>query len=672
MMRPMTVAVVACTAMGPIAALAGEESGVFTLGEVHVNAPTESLLPGTSVLSQDEIRLLNRETLDDALNAMSGTSITHGGSSRNESNYYIRGMDRLRVPLYIDGIRVYLPYDNRLDMARFTTSDIAEIQVTKGYTSVINGPGAMGGSVNLVSRRPTAPLSGDIRTGTSFDANGAFNGFTTDAYVGTLQKNWYIQGSGQWAQKDHFGLSDDFKPTASENGGNRNESQKQDYKVNLKLGYIPNADDEYSINYIDQNGRKSAPPNTVYNNRYWRWPEWGKKSLYWLSKTTADDGSYIKVRAFYDQMNNTVDFFADNTYTNAHAKQGVWSNYRDTAWGGSIEGGLNMLAGRDMLRAALHGRSDSHKERSRLSATVLEPWQESNEDTYSAALENTFKVTRDWDVITGVSYDLRILNKADDWGIVRNVGQAIHYERADDHALNPQMATTYRYSDTGNVSASIERRTRFPTLNERFSNKFGTAYNSPNLKSEKSINTQLAVKDKIGADTKVGATLFHSYIDDAITTRSVRVGPDTYTQNINAGSARHKGFELEASSLVLPSLELGANYSFIVAEVTNKTLRLTGIPRHKSTLFADWEALEAVHVVPSVELASERWMQNSLTNDYYRGGDMAVANLKVAWKPIDDLTVEAGAKNLFANNYQTNDGFPEEGRNYFANVRVTF
>lgn len=98
-------------------------------------------------------------------------------------------MDRTRVPLYIDGIRVYLPYDNRLDMARFTTTDVAEIQVTKGYTSVINGPGAMGGSVNLVSRRPTSALDGDLRSGVSFDA-----------YVGSLHDKWYAQGSGQWAQ----------------------------------------------------------------------------------------------------------------------------------------------------------------------------------------------------------------------------------------------------------------------------------------------------------------------------------------------------------------------------------------------------------------------------------------------------------------------------------------
>ena len=41
----------------------------------------------------------------------------------------------------MDGVRIYLPYDNRLDFNRFLTPDLSEIQVEKGYVSVLNGPG---------------------------------------------------------------------------------------------------------------------------------------------------------------------------------------------------------------------------------------------------------------------------------------------------------------------------------------------------------------------------------------------------------------------------------------------------------------------------------------------------------------------------------------------------
>jgi outer membrane receptor protein involved in Fe transport len=58
---------------------------------------------------------------------------------------------------FVDGIRVYLPADNRLDLGFFNTATLAEIQVEKGYVSVLSGPGAMGGALNLVTRKPRKP-----------------------------------------------------------------------------------------------------------------------------------------------------------------------------------------------------------------------------------------------------------------------------------------------------------------------------------------------------------------------------------------------------------------------------------------------------------------------------------------------------------------------------------
>ena len=40
-----------------------------------------------------------------------------------------------------------------------TAADIAAIQIQKGYASVLDGPGAMGGAINLVTMKPTKPGS---------------------------------------------------------------------------------------------------------------------------------------------------------------------------------------------------------------------------------------------------------------------------------------------------------------------------------------------------------------------------------------------------------------------------------------------------------------------------------------------------------------------------------
>ncbi|MGZ8220275.1 MAG: TonB-dependent receptor plug domain-containing protein, partial [Methylobacter sp.] len=44
--------------------------------------------------------------------------------ARNERLIYIRGFNSRQVPLFMDGIPVYVPYDGNVDLNRFSTFDI--------------------------------------------------------------------------------------------------------------------------------------------------------------------------------------------------------------------------------------------------------------------------------------------------------------------------------------------------------------------------------------------------------------------------------------------------------------------------------------------------------------------------------------------------------------------
>jgi len=87
---------------------------------------------------------------------MPGVAASNSGGTRNERLIFVRGFDRFQVPLSIDGIRVYLPADNRIDFNRFLTPDLGEVQIRKAFVSVLDGPGAMGGAINLVTSKPTS------------------------------------------------------------------------------------------------------------------------------------------------------------------------------------------------------------------------------------------------------------------------------------------------------------------------------------------------------------------------------------------------------------------------------------------------------------------------------------------------------------------------------------
>lgn len=79
---------------------------------------------------------------------------------RNETTVYVRGFDMRQVPIFVGGIPVYTPYDGYADLGRFTTFDVSESQVSKGFTSVLYGSNTLGGAINIVSRRPGGKFEG--------------------------------------------------------------------------------------------------------------------------------------------------------------------------------------------------------------------------------------------------------------------------------------------------------------------------------------------------------------------------------------------------------------------------------------------------------------------------------------------------------------------------------
>ncbi|MGB8600896.1 MAG: Plug domain-containing protein, partial [Rhizomicrobium sp.] len=127
--------------------ISGDVFGLGRIEQVTVTGTRDSAAIGETTVGKDQLYQYGATTLDKALELVPGVSTSTTGGTRNEKLFYIRGFDRFQSPLYVDGIRVYLPADNRLDISFFNTGDLAEIQVEKGYVSVLSGPGAIGGAI---------------------------------------------------------------------------------------------------------------------------------------------------------------------------------------------------------------------------------------------------------------------------------------------------------------------------------------------------------------------------------------------------------------------------------------------------------------------------------------------------------------------------------------------
>ena len=528
-------------------------------------------LGGTSI-SRQEMLQFNRDTLDTAIQLAPGASVSTVGA-RNETDVWIRGFDRWRVPLYQDGIPVYLPVDNRIDFSRFSTVDISQVQVSKGFASVIDGPGAMGGSINLVSRIAEKPLDLDVRAGEQLDSTGSAQATITDFFVGTRQNQWFAQASGSYDRQTHFRLSDDFMPGTLQGDGDRIDSYHRDYKINLKAGFIPNENASYSINYIDQMGVKdNAPPDSVIpanllnTVKYWTWPQWDKRSFYWLSKNVIDsEGSFIKVRLYYDKFFNSLDSYDNINYNTQNTPKSFNSIYNDQAAGGSVELDENLFGGADTVRVSGTYRWDEHREtestRNAPGAPFYQqPWEDAQESTYSMALENIYRPATGWQLIAGTSYDVRNMVGDSQWVAAGNTapfGSSFAYPVQDKHALNGEFAAIYSYSADGSVHLTYADRARFPTLFEMYSTRFGTFVNNPQLQPERSHYLQAGVSDTYPA-TQITADVFLARISDEIT--AVALSPTVSTDR-NVGRGETPASKSSSSVLIIRTCSMRAcNY----------------------------------------------------------------------------------------------------------------
>jgi iron complex outermembrane receptor protein len=667
-----------------------EPEQVFVLGQLAVTARDsagEQL--GGSTIDAETMRTFNRQSVDDAIDLIPGANASNTGGSRNERLIFVRGFDRFQTTLSIDGVRVFLPADNRIDFGRFLTADLAEVQVSKGYVSVLDGPGGLGGAVNLVTRKPVKALEAELAATATSDGDLNYNSNTISGLVGMKRDLFYVQASGATTDRDSWSLSEDFRPTTLEDGGERVNSASSDWRVNLKAGFTPNATDEYAISYIRQSGEKNAPYHVTdtANTRFWSWPYWDIESVYFLSRTKLSDALTLKSRVYHNTFDNLLESFDNAAQTVQSLPRAFKSYYDDTAYGANVE--LDWaLAPTNTLNAAFHYRKDEHNERqygfTRTPATgnpfanrpYIEPWQKTEEDTYSFALEDTQKLGPDVDLIVGASYDWTDLKEAADVNVsvtgttiansVINFLPVV-YPTKDMNALNGQAALAWRVTEDARLHASVSSRTRFPTLFERFSSRFGTAVPNPDIEPERSTNYEIGGQIDLPAGVGLEGAVFYSDLQDALVAVPVAFPAPigNVSQTRNAASGEYYGAEIAMTAQVTDWLDVGGNATWIEREFNDPnipTFEAQGVPGQKIFLYADWSVLPSVRVTPSLEWNSDRWTVTSTAPiRYYETGDSILLNLTVDWEVSPNVSLLAGGKNLGDENYTLVDGFPKKG-----------
>ncbi len=644
------------------------ETAATPLGVVEVVGANPAPLPaGAEVVSIDTIQSFDRRNVAEALDLLPGVSRQNVGQ-RRDTLINLRGFDSREVTLYVDGVPVYVPYDGNLDLARLGVEDLSQIVVTKGLTSVLYGPNALGGSINLVSRRPQAALEGRAYAGFDVDRSGKLPAYRAGGRVGTNQGTWYAQATASWEDADYYILSSGYPYSKNQLDSHRANSAGRDLNLSAKLGWTPNATDEYALGIYRIRDAKQTPPYAGsapgVAARFWRWPYWDKDGAYLITRTRIGDAATLRVRAYYDTFQNELDSYDDATYATIKRPYAFKSKYDDHTYGAGADF-EQPWSESQTTRVAVHAKQDFHRENDAVGA----PWELFKDRTFSAGIEHEWRPDARWTLTPGVSWNRQQGQRADNLiAPDRVVPFAVH----DDTAFNGQFAATLQWSPDVQFYGGISRKTRFPTIKDRYSYRLGTAIPNPALKQEESDNVEIGVKGAAGA-IRYQAALFEGKLQDAI--QAVAVAPTACAsppciQNQNVGEARNRGVELAGSYAIGADLTLQANYTYLDRKnISQPAVRLTDTPREKRFVSLDYAFAPQWNAIVSTDTETRRYT----TSDAKRiAGGFTRVDAIVRGPLSNRFDLSFGVRNAFDRLYAYQEGFPEPGRTFFCEIGKTF
>ncbi|CAD7288327.1 Colicin I receptor [Campylobacter majalis] len=663
-----------------MAGLAIYAADTFRLGVVEVRANENGYKNSdlsVANIYQDDMSKNNIKDIPQIARIAPGVYLQKQGS-RAEHNINVRGFNSRRVPVFIDGIPVYVPYDANMDLGRFSTFDVSRVDISKGFNSVLYRPNTLGGAINIVSKRPSKELEGQLRYGVRFGSSKDTFANDVSFDIATKQELFYIQLGGSYMDTKGIQLSKDYKryPASDEDGKSADNSGKTDKKISLKLGYTPNQTDEYVLAFVLQKAQKDQP---FYAGRYedaakkyWRWPQWDKQSVYLLTHT-AFDNVYLKTKSYYDTFENKLNAYDDTTLKTQNKNFAFNSKYEDYSAGFGAEIGYD--GDKNSIKLSTNYKYDVHKEQNLATPNkTAEPKQTYKDMTYSFGVENTYAISDATRVILAMSYDIKDAKKAQDYGEYIKKSEYVMYdfEVSKQTAFNYQTALRHSFSGDDELSISYAKKSYFASMKERYTkglprkNKEEKIPN-PFLKPEIAHHYEIAYGKNFGDSVRLDSALFYSNVKNSIA--QVSIG-NKKLQNKNHDDARYAGLELSLSYMT-DSLDIGANYTYMSAKYKNKPDKIYDISKHKGFLWTDVKILPSLSLYLSWELSSYRYSSLGL-NGYVKTAGFGVGNAKFIYAPIKSLVLEAGVMNVFDKNYAYDDGYYEEGRVFFSNVTYKF
>jgi outer membrane receptor for ferrienterochelin and colicins len=122
----------------------------------------------TEVLDREDVETSGAENLAELLEEAPGVRVTGGFAGAGVS---LQGLEPKDTLILIDGLRIPGRVGGTLDLRRIPAEAIERVEIVKGGASVLYGADAVGGVINVITRRTAAPLEAEV--------HGSYGSFST-------------------------------------------------------------------------------------------------------------------------------------------------------------------------------------------------------------------------------------------------------------------------------------------------------------------------------------------------------------------------------------------------------------------------------------------------------------------------------------------------------------
>ena len=584
----------------------------------QVEARNDSSAANT-VFTREDIDRLQPNSIADLLRRVPGVQVAQTGGRGSLPGVYIRGTQSAQSLVLVDGQRIGNSTSGDSNLQHINIEQVERVEVLRGSRSAIYGSDAIGGVIQIFTRR------------------GGEQGLQPRLHMGSGSNQTWERSLGLSGgdERTRFNLGTSLDETAGINRTRQSYPSDGDHdeyrnkSLSLSLSHALTDDIEIGANVLDNRGKNA------FDNPFGRFDPATFESLQQQPYSEFDVSSvssYLDARV-NDLWKTRLEFGhsenREKTLDKLSDERSVFNTYRDSlTWQNDLT--LNehnsLILGGDWYEDRINSSTD---------------FNEDSRWNRAAFIQHRYQTDR-FSTELGLRHDDN-----------QQFGGQNSWSGTFTLPLNPDNDILLSYSEGF----------RAPTFNDLYYPDFS----NPDLKPETSKSYELQWRSQLTQDSRLEASLYRTDLEDAII-----FGSNSRPQNV--ASARINGFE---AALKQELFGWQSNLGAAIIDPRDRDTGHTLARRARRTLSLDLDRqFDRLGLGASWQAVSGSY--DDLNNQQPLGG-YALLGLRSSWELNREIKLELKVDNLLDKDYSrvlyshegSQYGYREEGRTWMFGVTWT-